>query len=464
MMAWQRITLFSIATVLILGGAMAGASLWIGYQHEDEEIEQQSQAVMKVSTAILHTTLEGLTDDLNHLAIIAKMLGVGSKPIGQWQHTMHSDFYAFLQSHESILKVRIIDMGHRGQELLRLNHFTSRIETVPQDKLQHKGGRPYFYADQQLTEGEVYISPLNLNHDFGRISDPAVPIIRIATPLTVDGVNVALISISLRMQPVLDQLRSATKKGEVAYLLNQHGDILMGPHSAGFAFEFGHQEQLQERFPALTPLFVAGNLPHSGSIDLPNNTQAIYRMISFDPSNANRYWVLINQANNHIQDDASITLTLTMVSYTLLLLLTLLLARHYTRLIQSRLYTLQDYAEKIASTMVHDNGEADAPNLKPPTSRGLFKKEVSSVIESLTAILQQYHKQRRHLLQQQNIVLPLQQMEQMNSQRELRMIELKREVNALHQQLFNKDRYDLSQMDAAVKNRNPNTQPSESDD
>jgi len=463
MMAWQRTTLFSIATVLVLGGVMAGASLWVGYQHEKLETEQQTQAVMKASTAILQNTLEGLTNDLNHLAAIAKISGVGSSPIEQWQHTMHDDFYAFLQSHEKILKVRIIDTKHGGQELLRLNHFKNRIETVPQEKLQHKGDRPYFYADQQLTEGKVHVSPLNLNHDFGRISEPAIPIVRIATPLTVDGVNVALISISLRMQPVLDQLRSAAKKGDVAYLLNQYGDILMGGHSKAFAFEFNHREQLQDRFPALTPLFGNTDLPHAGAIDISDNAQAIYRIIYFDPSNSNRYWVLIHQTDDHFQDDALITLTLTMVSYILLLLLALLLARHYTQLIRARLHTLRDYAEKITSTMAGDNGDMDALNLKPPTTRGLFNNEVSAVIQSLTKILQQHHRQRQQMIQQQNVVLPLQQMEQMNSQRELRMIELKREVNALHQQLFGKDRYDLSQMDAAVKKRSPNTHPSEND-
>jgi signal transduction histidine kinase len=102
--------------------------------------------------------------------------------------------------------------------------------------------------------GELYVSPLDLNVEFGRIEKPERPVIRVATPIgTGSGRNEGLLIINLYADFLLDQIQQmAQVRAGTAYLFDRSGHYLA--RTAGSDNEFSMQpvEKLAERFGADT--------------------------------------------------------------------------------------------------------------------------------------------------------------------------------------------------------------------
>lgn len=91
--------------------------------------------------------------------------------VDQVELTLH----ALLRSHGEHLQLRLIDA--RGDEVVRVERTASGgpIVTVPADRLQNKGDRPYFKTAMTLERGATSLSPIELNQEFGRVQVPHVP-------------------------------------------------------------------------------------------------------------------------------------------------------------------------------------------------------------------------------------------------------------------------------------------------
>ena len=77
--------------------------------------------------------------------------------------------------------IRYIDES--GNEILRINYNSGHAVLVEKNKLQNKKHRYYFPETMKLREGDIYISPIDLNIENGVIELPFKPVIRIAAPL-----------------------------------------------------------------------------------------------------------------------------------------------------------------------------------------------------------------------------------------------------------------------------------------
>jgi len=69
-----------------------------------------------------------------------------------------------------------------GLEIIRINFNGDPPYIIPKEDLQDKKGRYYFEDAISLKRGEIYISPLDLNIEYGKVEQPFKPMIRIATP------------------------------------------------------------------------------------------------------------------------------------------------------------------------------------------------------------------------------------------------------------------------------------------
>jgi len=75
-------------------------------------------------------------------------------------------------------QVRFID--DRGQERVRVNLGEG---IVPDGQLQNKADRSYFKTASGLKPGQIYLSPLDLNVENGRVELPLKPVMRFALPV-----------------------------------------------------------------------------------------------------------------------------------------------------------------------------------------------------------------------------------------------------------------------------------------
>ncbi|MBI3813509.1 MAG: cache domain-containing protein, partial [Nitrospinae bacterium] len=76
-------------------------------------------------------------------------------------------------------QVRFIDSS--GQEVVRIDMRNEQI--VINETLQNKSDMSYFTETMKLKSGEVYISPITLNREFGKIEVPYREMLRIAAPI-----------------------------------------------------------------------------------------------------------------------------------------------------------------------------------------------------------------------------------------------------------------------------------------
>ncbi|MCP4285427.1 MAG: GGDEF domain-containing protein, partial [Gammaproteobacteria bacterium] len=78
-------------------------------------------------------------------------------------------------------QARLID--ENGMEIVRVNFNNGRPAVVPRKELQNKKGRYYFEDAFRLGRGDVFVSPLDLNIENGKIEQPLKPVLRFAMPV-----------------------------------------------------------------------------------------------------------------------------------------------------------------------------------------------------------------------------------------------------------------------------------------
>ncbi|MDE2311257.1 MAG: cache domain-containing protein [Betaproteobacteria bacterium] len=78
-------------------------------------------------------------------------------------------------------QVRYLDAS--GQEVISINYNDGKPAIVPRKQLQNKSGRYYFNDTIKLKQGEVFVSPLDLNIEQGSLEIPYKPMIRFGTPV-----------------------------------------------------------------------------------------------------------------------------------------------------------------------------------------------------------------------------------------------------------------------------------------
>lgn len=149
-------------------------------------------------------------------------------------------------------QVRYLD--EKGMEVLRVNFNSGKPSIVALDQMQFKGERYYFKDTIQLKEGEVYVSPFDLNIEHGKIEMPLKPMIRFGTPVFDSrgkkrGV-VILNYLGIHLLNTLDVI-SRDGVGDVM-LLNSEGYFIRGPNQAeewGFMYENKKNRTLANSHP-----------------------------------------------------------------------------------------------------------------------------------------------------------------------------------------------------------------------
>jgi len=141
-----------------------------------------------------------------------------------------------------------------GQEDIRINYRDGRAFVVPRVDLQDKSGTYYFRQTMQLGHNDIYVSPLDLNVEHGRVEVPYKPVIRFATPMFDSAGRkrgvVVLNYIADEMLQHFNQAMRASASGS-GMLLNQDGFWLSSPQREDeWGFMLGRPEQrFGQRYP-----------------------------------------------------------------------------------------------------------------------------------------------------------------------------------------------------------------------
>src|SRR5690606_27404828 len=95
-------------------------------------------------------------------------------------------FRIILENKEAYFQIRLLDADENGKEIIRFDKLEGQV--IKATDLQQKGDRSYFKEAIQINKGEHYFSNINLNDEYGVISTPFTPTLRVASPIF-DGKN-----------------------------------------------------------------------------------------------------------------------------------------------------------------------------------------------------------------------------------------------------------------------------------
>ncbi|MDW7669780.1 MAG: EAL domain-containing protein, partial [Bacillota bacterium] len=152
-------------------------------------------------------------------------------------------------------QIRFID--NYGNEEIRVNNRILKDPyIVKEEVLQNKQGRYYFQYAENLREGEVYISPMDLNKENGEIQKPYKPSMRFATPIiNRDGEREGILVINYLAENALNIFDEYL--GDQTFvetnIINNEGYYLSGNYSETFGFMIpgNEEETLKVQSPKL---------------------------------------------------------------------------------------------------------------------------------------------------------------------------------------------------------------------
>lgn len=175
-----------------------------------------------------------------------------------WRQRMQVILSGVIRNKPEYLQVRFIGMADGGRELVRVDRrrLGDDWRAVEPDNLQKKADRPYVQQALKLKAGQVYLSEITLNREFGRIQQPPLPMLRAATPVRdSNGALFGVIVINLAVAPRLEESGQNTSLEHRYYVVNQRGQYLVHPDpEQAFAFEYGSARTADQDFQAYSTL------------------------------------------------------------------------------------------------------------------------------------------------------------------------------------------------------------------
>lgn len=136
---------------------------------------------------VVSTKLEYIQNEIHHVINDLFILKESRHFKQAWQEGHQSfsdpenDLKRVVQYRKTYGQGRLID--NNGQEIVRINLVNGTAVLVPSENLQNKKNRYYFSESIVLNKDEIYISPLDLNIENGKIETPFKPMLRIGTPV-----------------------------------------------------------------------------------------------------------------------------------------------------------------------------------------------------------------------------------------------------------------------------------------
>ena len=263
----SRLMLAMVALVMVTAGAVG----WLAYQNIEAVVLSRAQARLGMQADLTASRLDSAVGNIRADVlgfrsavaldgILRASLAGGTHPVDGtsfevWRDRMASRFVAELQAKPLYSQFRIIGAADGGRELLRVDRSGpgAAIRIVPDAELGRKGGRPYFRETAKLAEGEVYVSPVDLNRENGEVEIPHVPTLRAATPIYGPGGELfGIVIINLNLGPVFAALRSDLPSMNKVFISNENGDYILHTDPAlDFGFELGTPRNIRDDLPGL---------------------------------------------------------------------------------------------------------------------------------------------------------------------------------------------------------------------
>ena len=166
-------------------GALLGGMILVFYHLQTNTYEKhlriEEQHSIDLQRAVIDNHFMSVTSDLMYLAQQEDLKAFLLNPSERRIDSIKRNYLTLSMTKRIYDQVRFLD--ETGQELVRVNFNAGNPTIVAKQSLQNKQQRYYFRDAYNLEQGEVFISPLDLNVEHGEVEIPFKPMIRFGTPV-----------------------------------------------------------------------------------------------------------------------------------------------------------------------------------------------------------------------------------------------------------------------------------------
>ncbi|MEH1940275.1 MAG: ATP-binding protein [Nostoc sp.] len=180
----SRILIKNFLTVFLPLSALVGGILGAIYyqQLQTEKVLLKTNELGKVDlqTKVISADFHSVVSDLMVISGENELQGILEGVDGQ-QQALSKEFLLFSRYKKLYDQIRFLDRS--GKEVVRVNFKQGEPGIVPEEKLQVQAKRYWFNDTLRLNQGQVFVSPLDLNIERGQVEQPLKPMIRFGTPV-----------------------------------------------------------------------------------------------------------------------------------------------------------------------------------------------------------------------------------------------------------------------------------------
>ena len=245
-----------MAAIGILASGLTG---YYAYSKNRIMLVDAAQRNLLTSTQLLNRRMSSALNEFAADALFMANLPAAAKSAtgdAGAKTRLYYVFNALLAAHPEYLQLRLISARQHGLELVRVDRDQQGLVRVQGLRLQEKGTFPYVFETLPLATGQIYLSRISINHEYGAHAAEGQPTLVIATPVVGPSGTCAVVVINVELASLLKMLQADLPNHFQLYLANNWGDFLIHPDpSQTFGFDRGRRILMQDSFPATQALF-----------------------------------------------------------------------------------------------------------------------------------------------------------------------------------------------------------------
>ncbi|MBK1851426.1 diguanylate cyclase [Marinobacter sp. 1-4A] len=223
----------------------------VSYQAGEQlaDIKITEQAKVRLTSGLLTQIFDYAANDLRAISKLPATEAFNRSRTEIEKDRLKQVFRVQLEQKSIYSQIRFLD--GEGAELVRLDYLFGRSLITPEEQLQSKSTRYYFSNTMSMSEGDVYVSPLDLNVENGKVDAPYLPMVRFGVPVFDDsGQKQGAVILNMLGQSLLDTFKQSMGETYPAYLLNSDGGVLSAPdRNSEWGFMFGLPSAFKREHP-----------------------------------------------------------------------------------------------------------------------------------------------------------------------------------------------------------------------
>ena len=289
----RRYLLAALKTLLpglLILGLVLTALYQVTLQQQVNLIQQQERSATERTRQLMSTQLDNMIADVQIMANLAARMNLDD-PRGIQQLT--DNLLRFARHKPGYAQLRFINA--RGRETVRINQSRQK-PPVAATRLQNKAHRYYFQQGMALEQGQVYVSPFDLNVDRGKV-EANNPTLRVAARVTsATGQALGIVIVNLDGAELFERVWGDTAlKLDTIALVSQYGYSLIRPQASSNRVSFSDKNLLAESTPQLWERI---NRTSRGELIF-NDRFFAFNTLDINNATGNNRWKIFTVLNSH---------------------------------------------------------------------------------------------------------------------------------------------------------------------